>query len=392
VEFHEIANLFPMMQPDELADLVADIKVNGLIEPIVTYEDQILDGRNRWLACGEAGVRPRFEAYEGDDALGFVVSKNLHRRHLNPTQLGVVARKIENMEQSPGINQYTEVDANLHEPKISRAKASKIVGVSPRTIASVKKVEEEAPELMPKLESGEMSAHKAVKIIKTIKAKEQFAEQTQTNRLKAMVEIDDAVRWLNKMPACDLLLTDPPYITDVDNIGEFAQWVTVGLNKVKDTGRAYIFIGAYPDELRAYLNVMPPEHIELFQVLIWTYKNTLGNNPKDRYKQNYQACLYYKGVNAPGLNCPITNEQWAVQEINAPDGRQGDRYHAWQKPLEIAERFVRHSTNEGDIVYDPYACTGTFLLAAARLGRIAKGCDISKENLQIAIDRGCVYA
>jgi len=54
VEFHEIANLFPMMQPDELADLVADIKVNGLIEPIILYEDQILDGRNRWLACGEA--------------------------------------------------------------------------------------------------------------------------------------------------------------------------------------------------------------------------------------------------------------------------------------------------------------------------------------------------
>jgi hypothetical protein len=388
MEFHEIADLFPMMQPDELADLVNDIKANGLIEPIVTYEGKILDGRNRWLACGEAGVEARLEAYEGDDALGFVVSKNLHRRHLDETQRGVVGSKISNMRQG----ERTDIRPSANLPKVSQSKAAEMVNVSTRTIRSVRQVEREAPELMPKLESGEMSAHKAVKIIKTIKAKEQFTEQTQTNRLKAMVEIDDAVRWLNKMPACDLLLTDPPYITDVDDINEFAQWITVGLSKVKDTGRAYIFIGSYPDELKAYLNVLSPEHMELSQVLIWTYKNTLGNNPKDRYKQNYQACLYYKGVNAPGLNCPITNEQWAVQEINAPDGRQGDRYHAWQKPLEIAERFVRHSTNEGDIVYDPYACTGTFLLAAARLGRIAKGCDISKENLQIAIDRGCVYA
>ena len=85
------------------------------------------------------------------------------------------------------------------------------------------------------------------------------------------------------------------------------------------------------------------------------------------------------------LDCPLTAEQWAVQEINAPDGRQGDRYHAWQKPMEIAERFIRHSTKEGDRVYDPFACTGTFLLAAAKLGRKAYGCEID-ESKTLATD------
>lgn len=191
---------------------------------------------------------------------------------------------------------------------------------------------------------------------------------------------------------CDLLLTDPPYSTDVTDIEEFVDsWLYRTLEGVKDTGFAYIFIGAYPEEVRAYLNARIPNHIRLEQILVWTYKNTLGQNPKDRYKLNYQNCLFYRGINAPMLDCPLTAEQWAVQEINAPDGRQGDRYHAWQKPMEIAERFIRHSTKEGDRVYDPFACTGTFLLAAAKLGRKAYGCEIDESNAKIAVERGCVY-
>lgn len=191
----------------------------------------------------------------------------------------------------------------------------------------------------------------------------------------------------------DLLLTDPPYSTDIDDISEFVKsWLYHALDNVKPTGFAYVFIGAYPEELKAYLNAEIPEHMKLCQQLIWTYKNTLGNNPKDRYKQNYQVCLFYRGVNAPDLDCPLTSEQWAVQEINAPDGRQGDRYHAWQKPMEISERFIRHSTKQGFTVFDPFSCTGTFLLAAAKLGRKAYGFEINPDNAKIAFERGCVNA
>jgi len=60
--------------------------------------------------------------------------------------------------------------------------------------------------------------------------------------------------------------------------------------------------------------------------------------------------------------------------------------------MELAERLIRHSTKSGDVVYDPFACTGTFLLAAAKLGRMACGAEIDPSHATIAIERGCIDA
>ncbi len=200
----------------------------------------------------------------------------------------------------------------------------------------------------------------------------------------------DALEWLGSAPACDLLLTDPPYQTDVEDIGVFSRsWLPMALGLVKPTGRAYVCIGAYPDELRAYLDISPPAHLRLEQVLVLTYRNTIGPSPKNLYKQNWQAILYYVGVYAPPLDCLELNELFSVQDISAPDGRHGTRLHAWQKPDELGDRFIRHSTKPGQTVLDPFACTGTFLLAASKYGCIALGCDIDQDNLAIAESRGC---
>lgn len=252
--------------------------------------------------------------------------------------------------------------------------------------------------LAEKRESGDIVSR--AEIIREIKAeqKKEQIEQAKTAIAEQQKQTGGAFlavgNGIGYQPPVDydLLLTDPPYSTDVDDIDAFAaSWLPNALQHVKPTGFAYVFIGSYPNELKAYLNTEPPKHMKLEQVLVWTYKNTLGQNPKDRYKQNWQACLFFRGKDAPALDCPLTNEQWAVQEINAPDGRQGDRYHAWQKPMEIAERFIRHSTQQGMTVFDPFACTGTFLLAAAKLGRRAYGFEINPENAEIAFSRGCVH-
>ena len=61
----------------------------------------------------------------------------------------------------------------------------------------------------------------------------------------------------------------------------------------------------------------------------------------------------------------------------------------WQKPNELAIRLINHTTKENDIIIDPFACTGTFILNGANLGRKTYGCDIDKNAINIAYERGC---
>jgi site-specific DNA-methyltransferase (adenine-specific) len=248
--------------------------------------------------------------------------------------------------------------------------------------------------ILQKVKSGESKDIKsALNECALQEAKETAISVSESDSVDISIHHGDCVEWLSSLDRCaDLLITDPPYATDVEDIETFAQsWLPIALSKVKPSGRAYVCIGAYPGELKAYLNVDPGE-LELCQVLVWTYRNTLGPSPNDQYKQNWQAILYYKGLEAPQLNCPIMTEQFSVQDINAPDNRHGkyERWHAWQKPDALAERLIRHSTEEGDLVIDPFAGTGTFLIAAKKLNRDAIGCDKSQDMIQIAYSRGGV--
>jgi hypothetical protein len=60
LQFHPLTDLFPLMRGAEFDALVDDIRQHGLHELIVVFEGKILDGRNRYRACIEAGIEPRY--------------------------------------------------------------------------------------------------------------------------------------------------------------------------------------------------------------------------------------------------------------------------------------------------------------------------------------------
>ena len=99
---HEAANAFPMMDGKSLGELAEDIRKNGLKVPIALYEGKVLDGRNRMLACNDAGVTPEFKDITGsvDDPFMWVWSLNGERRHLSSQeQKALIWRKLHGMSE-----------------------------------------------------------------------------------------------------------------------------------------------------------------------------------------------------------------------------------------------------------------------------------------------------
>ncbi len=96
MRFHPLADLFPLMEGAEFDALVADIKANGLHYPVILYDGKILDGRNRYHACLAAGFEPAVR--NGDNWIGdpasFVISRNIHRRHLTTGQKSDLIAKL----------------------------------------------------------------------------------------------------------------------------------------------------------------------------------------------------------------------------------------------------------------------------------------------------------
>lgn len=87
-EVHEVAGYFRMMTDSELDELGADIKANGLRDPIVLdTQGRLIEGRNRLAACRRAGVEPVFWTLPPDeDPVLFIASKNLQRRDITKGQ------------------------------------------------------------------------------------------------------------------------------------------------------------------------------------------------------------------------------------------------------------------------------------------------------------------
>jgi ParB-like chromosome segregation protein Spo0J len=207
---HPAANIFPLMDGAEFAALVADIKAHGLHDPVVLYEGQILDGRNRYRACEQANVVAKtveWSPWDGESPVDYVLSRNLHRRHLNESQRAMVAAKAlplyeaeahARMVATQNNDAARAASANLRgqgcsgeaeqpSPSAKRAgvtgtergkaseRAAAAANVSPRTVESAKAVlDKGSKELIALAETGVVAVSAAAHVA-TLPAAEQAA-------------------------------------------------------------------------------------------------------------------------------------------------------------------------------------------------------------------------
>jgi 16S rRNA G966 N2-methylase RsmD len=373
MEYHSIANIFPMMQDAELHKLADDIKATGLQNKIILYEGKILDGRNRYEACGMAGIEPEYGEYEGNEPLVYVISLNLHRRHLSESQRAVVASRLANMRS--GERTDLEPNANLHKV-ISQPEAAEMLNVSTRMVASVKAIEKAAPEKIKDIESGKITVHQAEK---EIKAEETSAIRTEIAEQGAQVPKDkrwciyhdDMTVW-EAPRQYDFIITDPPYPKEYLSLYEnLAIQSKVWL---KDGGLLIAMCGqSYLDEIYAMMS----KHIDYY----WTAAYLTPGQPTPLRQVNVNTTwkpllIFRKGIYKGKI----------FGDVFKSEGNDKD-HHKWGQSVSGMLDIVTKVCLPGQYILDPFCGAGTTGIAALRNGCLFDGIEKDIQNVNIAKGR-----
>lgn len=205
MEFHPAVFRFPEMDAESFAGLKADIAENGVLQPVVLFDGRVIDGRHRWKACQELGRECPTTDFEGSeaDALRFVVSSNLHRRHLTASQKACVAVELlEPFAAEAKERQGTRTDIVAKMPQCSgekaRNQAAEVVGVSPRYVQDAKKLKTESPDVFEQVSRGELTLPQA---ITSVRHSEKVAELRK-------LEVEEIEK---PTGVFDVIVIDPPW-------------------------------------------------------------------------------------------------------------------------------------------------------------------------------------
>ncbi len=213
---HAVCEMFPLMTGADFNALVEDIRANGLREAITLHEGQIVDGRNRALACAAAGVEPRFEPWDRRGSLvEFVISKNLRRRHLSYDQRVGLAVKLRGMlaeEASkrvggrPGKGKPTPKSEEVSGE--SAAEAAKLLDVGRTAVMEVAAEQKHDPVVADKLIARKTTVAAVRKQALQRKTGAWFVPPAELDPDMVMITDDCAV------VSCQAVITEPPVVDD----------------------------------------------------------------------------------------------------------------------------------------------------------------------------------
>jgi len=205
---HPLGQIMPRMEAEQYHTFTADIKKNGLQNPIVLYEGKILDGWNRYSVCISQSIEPCFTKYEGDCPATFVMSSNMERRHLTPGQKACISTEILPFVEAEAKTRNIRKDVSTgvvgSEPTQkgrSSAKVAKMLHISDKSVLLAKKLKREDPEIFEKVKRGAYTLNDAKR---NVKAKKQAAKNAA---IISHAEVEPSI----PSGKFDVLVIDPPW-------------------------------------------------------------------------------------------------------------------------------------------------------------------------------------
>ena len=405
LEQHEANILLPPMLPDQLKRLKEDIRKNGLNVPIVLCGGKILDGWQRYQICRQLKMQPRFEEYTGDDPLLHCWSLNVARRHLEKSQLAVLANEMmrrllweakpeeatalaADSENTGDVKNVTEptpvgmVESNgastkITKPKRGRARSTvaKIVGVSEGYIQKASELQKTDADLYARVAAGKLNLHQAQRQARGRVYREREAAAKETESL--LILPDDRRFTLHHCDILDapvedgslsVILTDPPY-GDLDcwrKLGEFAG------RKLREGGILLVMSGSrhLPDVFR-HLTV---EGLN-YQWTLCYHMPQGGSRPQDRRVGcHWKPVLWYVKGKYDRTYQPT--DYFVEPRVHCDEGK---RFHKWGQSLRFFTELVEKFTYADELVCDPFMGGGTTGISCLSLKRRFVGIDSDPE-------------
>ena len=220
------------------------------------------------------------------------------------------------------------------------------------------------------------------------------------------IYLGNAYELIKQMPdkSVDLIYTDIPYETIYNGGGCIQQKVknmSETINKEKDTLLSgidysildefvrvckyiYIYIWCSKSQIYDLMSYFVGKHKCNFNILVWCKDNPvpMGGSP---FLGDLEYCLVFCEKGAKFNNGWKHKSKWYISHINQSDKKE--YLHNTIKPIDLVERHIANSTQENDIVLDPFIGSGTTALACKHLNRKYIGFELNEKWWQIANDR-----
>jgi len=423
----EFKKLIPPLTAEELTLLENNILEVGILSPLITWNGIIIDGHNRYNIMMKNDIeitnKNVFDMEnilkDRESVVEWILKNQMGRRNLNNDQMSIIRGKLYLLYKRQGRRTDLEdqssnqTDGKSEEKKETRkekqetaAKIGQEFGVSKPTIErDARFVRETPPEILQKIQNGEISKLQAKNEIRTQK---QTAKIEEGQKMELPTDIllweGETLEQLDKIKdeTIDLLCTDPPYyilgdqewdqFIDRQSYFSFISiWLEKVAKKMKRTGRMYIsFAHDYMFDIYQIFKENDFYGFTFGNVLIWNMKNNVKPFDKKRYRISYEPIFYLYGPEAAEMNfddnpkvLPFGVWDIAVPQSNFDEGK----FHPCQKPLELYRRIIQSGSTAGDLILDCFAGSGTTGVACKELNRSAILIDKNPEYIKLAKGR-----
>lgn len=236
----------------------------------------------------------------------------------------------------------------------------------------------------------------------------------------------DALEVLSQIPdeSVDLIFVDPPYNigkdfagrkdkwkTDDDYLNWCYQWIDLCIKKLKKSGAFYVMTST---QFMPYFDLFIRKKMTILSRIVWVYdssgvqaKKYFGSlyepilfcvKDKDNYTFNADDIMieaktgskrklidYRKNPPQPYKNEKVPGNVWDFCRVRY----RMEEYenHPTQKPISLLERIIKASSNEGDLILDPFCGTFTAGFVAKEHNRDFIGIEIQEDYFKIGLRR-----